>query len=231
MVIIGLTGSIAMGKSTASDLLRSRRMPVHDSDAVVHRLLASGGAAVPLVGAIFPDVVVDGAVDRAKLGRLVFGQPGNLRRLEQIIHPLVVDSTARFVKQAVRQRRRAILLDVPLLFETGRDAWVDAKLVVSAPFFLQRMRVLSRPSMTEERFQHILSLQMPDREKRRRADFVIPTGLGRGVTMRALRAAVRSACRRGSHRWPPKLLRVARVHALGRDANDTVPSIGPERHG
>jgi dephospho-CoA kinase len=189
MKVLGLTGSIGMGKTTAALLLRQLGVPVHDADAAVHRLLGKGGAAVPAVAAEFPGVVRDGAVDRPALGARVFGDPEAMRRLERILHPLVRQDSARFLKAAV--------LDVPLLFEVGRDRDCDATLVVSAPPFVQRARVLARPGMTERRFGEVLARQMPDAQKRRRADFVVPTGLGRRLTLRRLRRVLKDLRRSG----------------------------------
>jgi dephospho-CoA kinase len=186
MIVIGLTGSIGMGKSTAADMLRRMRLPVHDSDAVVHRLLARGGAAVPAIERAFPGVVQDGAVDRRALGGHVFGDDAALKRLEAIVHPLVSAETRRFLARCRRDRQKVVVLDVPLLLEGRSHLLCDLVVVVSAPAFLQRARVMARPGMTERKLTSILAKQMPDREKRRRADLVVPTGLGRAVTRRAL---------------------------------------------
>lgn len=191
MFILGLTGSIAMGKSTAGRQLRRLGLPLHDADAAVHRLLARGGLAVPLIGKAFPGVVVGGAVDRQALGKAVFADPVALRRLEAILHPLVRRATRQFLARQRRRGQRLVVLDIPLLYETGGDKRCDAVAVVSAPLFLQRQRALSRAGMTEEKFTGILARQMPDHEKRRRADFVIPTGLGKAFSLRHLQRAVR----------------------------------------
>jgi dephospho-CoA kinase len=191
MKVLGLTGSIGMGKTTAALLLRRLGVPVHDADAAVHRLLGKGGAAVPAIAADFPGVVRDGAVDRTALGARVFTDPGAMRRLERILHPLVRQDSARFLKRARRGAARVAVLDVPLLFEVGRDRDCDATLVVSAPPFVQRARVLARPGMTERRFGEVLARQMPDAQKRRRADYVVPTGLGRRLTLRRLRRVLK----------------------------------------
>ncbi len=206
MVILGLTGSIAMGKSTAAGMLRRVGVPVHDSDAVVRRLLSRGGAGVALVAASFPDTVRDGAVDRQALGARVFADPIALNRLESLLHPLVTAQTMWFLKRAARARASVVVLDIPLLFETRAERRCDATIVVSAPPLVQRQRALARPGMTEAKLSGILARQMPDPEKRRRADFVVPTGLGRGVTLHALRGVLRQAQRmRGGH-WPPRPL-------------------------
>jgi dephospho-CoA kinase len=178
MKVIGLTGSIGMGKTTAALLLRRLGVPVHDADAAVHRLLSKGGAAVPAVDAEFPGVVRKGAVDRKALGARVFGDAEAMRRLERILHPLVRQDSARFLKEARKRGARLAVLDVPLLFEVGRDRDCDATLVVSAPPFVQRARVLARPGMSERRFHEVLARQMPDAEKRRRADYIVDSGHG-----------------------------------------------------
>lgn len=190
MKVIGLTGSIGMGKSTAAAMFRRLGVPVHDSDAAVHRLLGRGGAAVRLVEEAFPGVARNGAVDRAELGRRVFGNPAALRRLEAILHPLVRKAAARFVARARAQRRDLVVLDVPLLFETQGDRRCDVTVVVSAPAFVQRARVLARPGMTEARLAQVLAQQMPDAEKRARADFVVETGLGKRYTLGRIKKIV-----------------------------------------
>lgn len=199
--IIGLTGSIGMGKSTAAAILRSWRLPVHDSDATVHRLLGKGGKAVPLVEAAFPGSVQNGEVDRRALGAAVFGKPEELRRLEAILHPLVRASEQRFLKRHIRAD--AVVLDIPLLFETKAESRCDEVWVVSAPPVIQRQRVLRRPTMTPEKFQAILRQQTPDKLKRRLCDHVIPTGLGKAVTIRALAAALRTGQNRRHARSSP----------------------------
>ena len=204
MFVLGLTGSIGMGKSTAAKMLAAMGAPVCDSDALVHGLLAKGGAAVPAIAAAFPGVVVDGAVDRRALGAAVFGNPPALARLEAILHPMVKSAQRRFLGHAALRRVRVAVLDSPLLFETQGERRVDATLVVSAPFRVQKSRVLARPGMTADKFVGILARQTPDVEKRRRADWVIPTGAGRLVTRRALAGIVRDVRRRRGRRWPPR---------------------------
>lgn len=191
MLVLGLTGSIGMGKTTAASMLRRMGCGVCDSDAVVHRLFARGGAGAAAVAKLFPDCLTAGAVDRAKLGGRVFGDPAALRRLEAVIHPLVQAAQRRFLAEARRRGLKVAVLDIPLLYETKAERRVDGVLVVSCPGFLQRRRVLARPGMTAEKLRAVLARQTPDAEKRRRADVVIPTGRGRGVTWRALRRALR----------------------------------------
>ena len=202
MVIVGLTGSIGMGKSNAALALRRLGIPVHDADAAVHRLLARGGSAVAPIAAAFPGAVVDAAVDRQALGKIVFADRAALKQLESIVHPLVQRSTARFLLSASRRRERLVVLDVPLLFEGGGAARVDRAICVSAPGFLQRQRVMARTGMTEEKLKGILSRQMPDALKRRRADFVVNTGRHRGETFRDLHRIVRRVKHVRGRRWP-----------------------------
>lgn len=204
MVVLGLTGSIGMGKSTAARMLRALRVPVHDSDAAVHRLLGRGGDAVGPIAQAFPGVVRDGAVDRQALGARVFGDPPALKRLEAIVHPLVRRSQQRFLARCARRKVPLAVLDIPLLFESGNERRVDAIAVVSAPAFVQRARVLARPGMTPGKLAQILARQMPDREKRRRADFVVPTGLGRAPTRAALERLVAGLKPREGRVWPPR---------------------------
>lgn len=188
---LGLTGSIGMGKSTAAGMFRRLGVPVHDADAAVHALFRKGGAAVGPVGEAFPEAIRDGAVDRAVLGQAVFGDAERLARLEAIVHPLVRRMSDRFLRQARARRAPLAVFDVPLLFETGAEARYDAVAVVSAPAFVQAQRVLARPGMTPARLAAIRARQTPDAEKRRRADFILPTGLGRRCTLQGVRRIVR----------------------------------------
>lgn len=204
MIVLGLTGSIGMGKTTAARMLKRLGVPVHDSDATVHRLLGRGGAAVPLIESEFPGTVRDGAVDRQALGAVVFRDAPALRRLEGILHPLVQRSQRGFLARCAARRDPVAVLDIPLLFETGGERRVDAVVCVTAPPAIQRARVLARPGMTAEKLAGILRRQMPDREKRRRADFVVETGLGRTRTLRALARIVRLVTGRRSRVWPPR---------------------------
>ena len=174
--VLGLTGSIGMGKSATSAMFRAFGVPVHDADACVHGLYS--GAAAPLIEAEFPGTVRAGKVDRAALGERVFGHPERLEALEGIVHPLVRAEEAAFLARALLARSSCAVLDIPLLFETGGDTRCDAVVVVTAPAEVQRARVLSRPGMTAERFDAILAKQMPDAEKRRRAHFLVDTGRG-----------------------------------------------------
>jgi dephospho-CoA kinase len=191
VIVVGLTGSIGMGKSTAAAMLRRMRVALFDADQVVHRLLASGGGAVAEVEAAFPGTRgADGGIDRHRLGQRVFGDPQALMRLEKILHPMVAKAEKRFLAQARTRGEPLVVLDIPLLYESRGAGRCDYVIVVSAPPVLQRQRVMRRPGMTEARFAAILKQQMPDAEKRRRADFVVPTGLDRGFSRRRLRAII-----------------------------------------
>lgn len=192
MVVLGLTGSIGMGKSTAAAMFRRLGVPVHDADAAVHRLLRRGGAAVARVIAEFPTVsAADGGIDRQALGRIVFNDAAALRRLERILHPMVRADERRFLAWAARRGVPLVVLDVPLLYETGGEGRCDAVLVVTAPVFLQRARVLGRRGMDEARFRAVLAKQTPDALKRARADYVVETGLGKRYTLRRLSEIVK----------------------------------------
>lgn len=171
MIILGLTGSIGMGKTTASNMFAEAGVPVYSADDAVHRLYS--GRAAPLIEAAFPGTVVNGTVDRTMLSSAVLGKPEALKRLESIIHPLVHEEEASFLTQARADGADIALIDIPLLFETGGESRVDKVAVVSAPADIQRERVLARPGMTEEKFTAILARQMSDAEKRARADFII----------------------------------------------------------
>ncbi len=172
---LGLTGSIGMGKSTTADMFRRRGVPVWDADAVVARLYGPGGAALPAIGGLCPEATRGGLVDRMALKAWIADGPDHLRRLEAAVHPLVRADRLAFVTQAVSESRPLAVFDIPLLFETGTEAELDSVLVVTAPPELQRARVLQRPGMTVADFDRLLARQMPDAEKRRRADHVIPT--------------------------------------------------------
>lgn len=187
MIVLGLTGSIGMGKSTTAAMFADEGALVWNADEAVHRLYAKGGAAVGLVGEAFPGVVVDGAVDRGRLAGALGRDGTAFRRLEAIVHPLVLKGRLEHLAAAERRGVRLAVLDIPLLFETGGEAAVDAVVVVTADPEIQAERVLARPGMTRARFEAILARQTPDAEKRRRADFVVDTGRG----LEAARAQVR----------------------------------------
>jgi dephospho-CoA kinase len=197
MKILGLTGSIAMGKSTAAAMLRRFRIPVHDADACVHGLFARGGRAVSPINRAFPRTVENGAVNRNKLSTAVFGNKEALRKLEAIVHPLVRDDRDRFLARHRRGHAPIVVLDVPLLFETRGHGICDEVIVVSAPAFLQRRRALARADMTREKLESILARQMPDHQKRKRASVVIATGLGFADTHRRLSRYIKALRKRG----------------------------------
>jgi dephospho-CoA kinase len=194
MIILGLTGSIGMGKSTTATMFREAGVPVHDADETVHRLYS--GAAAPLIEARFPGVVTDGTVDREKLAKIVLGNTEAIRDLEKIVHPLVRQASQEFLESNREAGTPIVVLDIPLLFETAGEGRVDKIVVVSAPADVQRERVLARPGMTVEKFEAILARQVPDAEKRKRADFVIDTGQGLDVA-RAQVTALVEELRRG----------------------------------
>ncbi|MDX1921564.1 MAG: dephospho-CoA kinase [Alphaproteobacteria bacterium] len=193
MRILGLTGSIGMGKSTASQMLRRLRFPVLSSDDVVHALLGPDGKAVTdvakLHGASYDKKT--NSIDRAKLGAAVFDDPALLKKLEGILHPLVQAEQNAFLKRCRAMRKKIAVLDIPLLYETGAERRVDKVMVVSAPAFIQRQRVMARKGMNAQKLKAILSRQIPDAKKRHRADSVIPTGIGKAVTFARLKAFIR----------------------------------------
>jgi dephospho-CoA kinase len=191
VVVIGLTGSIGMGKSTTLRFFADAGVPVYDADAAVHRLYAGDAAAI--IEAEFPGVSGAQGIERDKLAKRVLGDPEALRRLEGIIHPLVRREEARFLDEAERSGAPITVLDIPLLFETGADRRVDAVVVVTAPAEVQRARAFGRAGMTEEKFQALLAKQMPDAEKRRRADFVVDTSEGFDFAREQVHAILRAA--------------------------------------
>lgn len=178
MLLAGLTGSIGMGKSETAKMFAALGVPVYDADAAVHALYDTGGAAVGVIEQAFPGTTVDGRVDRQRLSAATLGNPDAVKRLNALVHPLVGAAQMQFLHDAEAAGAKVVVLDVPLLFETGGEARVDAVIVVSAPAEMQRARVLARPGMTEEKFDAILKLQTPDAVKRARAHYVIDTGLG-----------------------------------------------------
>jgi dephospho-CoA kinase len=190
---LGLTGSIGMGKSTTARLFADEGVPVWDADAAVHQLYGPGGAGVPAISVLVSDAVSAGAVDRTRLRRAVGADLSLLPRIEAAIHPLVAETRTDFI--ALNMGHPVLLFDIPLLFETGADAWFDGTVVVTAPAEIQRSRVLERPGMTEEHFQRILSRQMPDAEKRARADYLVRTGEGLEPARAAVRAILQDIAR------------------------------------
>jgi dephospho-CoA kinase len=187
MIVIGLTGSIGMGKSTTALMFLAEGVPVYDADAEVRSLYAVGGAAVAPIEAAFPGVIRDGAVDRGLLGDRVLGEPDALNRLNAIVWPLMGAARKKFFDEAEAQNAEIVVLDIPLLLETGGQSSVNTVVVVSAPEDIQRERVLAREGMTQRKFEAILSAQMPDAEKRSRADFVIDTSRGLEFARRQVR--------------------------------------------
>ena len=196
MMIVGLTGSIGMGKSTVAAMFERLRVPVFDADAAVRALQGPSGAVLPAIEAAFPGSTHAGGLHRDRLGAQVFGNPAALQRLEAILHPMVAAAQSDFL--AHHRLKRAVILDVPLLFEKGGWRRCDLTVVVSAPLRVQRARVLARPGMTRDKLAAILQAQMPDADKRRRADVVIETGRGRRVTWRAVRTLVKRLRREGT---------------------------------
>lgn len=193
MIILGLTGSIGMGKSTVSGVFQSLGIPVHEADKAVHELLSDDSETIKKLEAEFPGVTSEGSVDRQVLSERVFGDEAALKRLEDILHPLVHHLEQEFLRKAALAKRPLVVLEIPLLYETGAEDRCDAVVVVSAPPFVQEARVLKRPGMTRERLEFIRRRQMPDMEKRRKADFIVPTGLGHAFSLRAVEKIVKVA--------------------------------------
>lgn len=203
MVILGLTGSIGMGKTTAAKAFKALGVPVHDSDKAVHQLMAPGGAAYAAVLEQFPGVEKNGVIDRQALGTIVYSDDSKLKQLENILHPLVRQEKQAFLAAAARRGEKLVVLDIPLLLETGGDESCDGVVVVSAPARIQRYRVMGRPGMTEDKFSTILGHQMDDAEKRQRADFIVQTGLDKSHGLRQVADIVKvTSSWRGRH-WPP----------------------------
>lgn len=192
MITVGLTGSIGMGKSTVTQMFADEGAAVWNADDAVHRLYAKGGAGVAVIAGRFPGAIIDGAVDRDILSRLVLDDAGALADLEAIIHPLVSADRARFLDNAAREGADIAVLDIPLLFEKGYEKFFDAVVVVSASAQTQKSRVMARPGMTEKKFRSILMKQTPDAEKKRRADYVIDTGVSLEATREEVRAVARA---------------------------------------
>lgn len=201
MVVLGITGSIGMGKTTAARALRRLGIPVFEADREVHRLLHEKRREI---GKAFPEAMKGGAVDRRKMAEIVFRDAAARTKLESILHPEVWAAETRFLEAHRARRTPVVALDIPLLFESGADRLCDASITVSAPHFLQRARVLSRPGMTAARLEAILALQMSDAEKRRRADFVLPTGLGQRPALNRLRRIIKSVKRKRRARNRPR---------------------------
>ena len=178
MLLVGLTGSIGMGKSETAKMFRALGVPVYDADAAVHALYEKGGKAVEPIRAAFPSAIVDDAVDRKALSRCVLGLPEEMKKLEAIVHPLVGEAQMNFLRENMEAGEHMVVLDIPLLYETGGETRVDVVVVVSAPYDLQKTRVLARPDMDETKFAAIHAKQVPDAEKRKRADFIVESDKG-----------------------------------------------------
>lgn len=201
MLLVGLTGSIGMGKSETTKMFAALGVPVYDADAAVHALYAAGGDAVEPIGEAFPGVIKDGAIDRDELGKRVLGAPDELRRLEKIIHPLVGLSQLEFLQNAEKSGAAMVVLDIPLLFETGGEARVDVAVVVSAPADLQRQRVLARPGMSVKKFESILAKQVPDAQKREQADFIVDSSRGLEPAMADVKGIIEALKGREGKIW------------------------------
>ena len=203
MFILGLTGSVGMGKTSAAAVFRRQKISVFDADGAVHQLLEKNGEAVEMVGEAFKGVVLDQQVNRNKLGEIVFGDAGALSTLEEIIHPLVRNKQTNFLRSVANRRQSLAVLDIPLLFETGGERNCDAVAVVTAPKFLQKIRVMGRGDMTETKFRGIIRRQMQDQEKRDRADFIIHSGLGKRISFQSIKKIIRIVLTiQGSHWYP-----------------------------
>ena len=196
MILVGLTGSIGMGKSTVAQMFADEGVPAYNADDAVHAMYRKGGAAVASVGKAFPGVVIDGAIDRERLSKDVLNNAGELARLEAIVHPLVGALQMAFLQTARDAGAPLVVLDIPLLFETGGEKRVDVTVVVSAPAVVQRARVLARPGMTAEKFEAILAKQTPDAEKRARANFTIDTGGSLEATRAQVKAVLKALKKR-----------------------------------
>jgi len=203
MIILGLTGSIGMGKTTAATAFRSLGVCVYDADLAVHKLMAPDGEGVAKVLNIFPGVAKEGGIDRQALGAIVFADDSKLLQLEKILHPLVRRKERAFLAAAARRRERLVVLDIPLLLETGGDIRCDGVVVVSAPAMIQKSRVMQRPGMTAKRMQAIMDHQIDDEDKCHMADFVVQTGLGRAHSLRAIANIVTVTKSWLPRHWPP----------------------------
>eukprot|EP01026_Neomeris_dumetosa_P066126 TRINITY_DN63811_c0_g1_i4.p2 TRINITY_DN63811_c0_g1~~TRINITY_DN63811_c0_g1_i4.p2 ORF type:complete len:201 (-),score=28.39 TRINITY_DN63811_c0_g1_i4:123-725(-) len=196
MFLLGLTGSIGMGKSSVGEMFKKQGIEVVEADEVVHRLYQKGGRAVYKIQQLFPSAISEGAVDRQELSKCVVGNGSEMKKLEQIVHPLVIEEREKIIQDAKERGLRLLILDIPLLFETKMENDFDGILVVSAPSDVQRQRVLQRPGMTEEKFEYILKRQMSDEEKREKADFVIDTSLSQEQTEDLVRTLIKELLNR-----------------------------------
>ena len=207
MYLMGLTGSIGMGKTLTAGLFEQEGVPRYDADAAVHALYAQGGAAVAPIAQLVPEAIIDGAVDRTVLGRAVLDDAAQLKKLEAIVHRLVGAAQIDFLTTQKQANARQVLLDIPLLFETGGDAFVDCTIVVSAPFAVQQQRVLARPDMTAKKFASIVAKQLPDAEKRARADFVVDSSVSVAHAHAQVRAILKAVAGREGVAYAARLAR------------------------
>ena len=208
MYLMGLTGSIGMGKTLTAGLFEQEGVPRYDADAAVHALYAQGGAAVAPIAQLVPEAIIDGAVDRTILGRAVLDDAAQLKKLEAIVHRLVGAAQIDFLTAQKQANARQVLLDIPLLFETGGDAFVDCTIVVSAPFAVQQQRVLARPDMTAKKFASIVAKQLPDAEKRARADFVVDSSVSVAHAHAQVRAILKAVAGREGVAYAARLTQV-----------------------
>jgi dephospho-CoA kinase len=204
MYILGLTGSIGMGKTTAARAFKTLGIPVYDADTTIHKLMNENNAVVAEIKKIFPEAVKNNIIDRNILGSMVFGDMSILRELEKILHPRARVLQYKFMRCAAKNRQNMIVLDIPLLFETKGDQFCDAVIVVSAPSFVQRSRVLARANMTEKKFIEICNRQLSDKEKRIRANYIIPTGLGKSVSLTYIKKIIKDVKTKNGYKWLPR---------------------------
>ena len=202
MFILGLTGSVGMGKTTAAAAFRQNGIAVYDADAAVHQLMGPKGKALGSVRKAFPEAVKNNCVDRRALGSIVYRNKKALAHLESILHPMVQDMQLEFLRKCAKSRAKLVVLDIPLLYENNIDRFCDAVAVVTAPLYLQKIRVLRRPGMTPKRFNQIVKNQLSDSQKRKRADFIIQTGLGQNHSLLCIRNIINIAQNCHSNCWP-----------------------------
>jgi dephospho-CoA kinase len=205
LIILGLTGSIGMGKTTTSDNFRKIGIPIHDADQAVHEMMSEGGEALAFISETFPASVRNGSIDRKVIAKEVFSDKKVLNKIEKFLHPLVRLREKAFLGRCARQGKKIVVLDIPLLFETGGEKRCDGVITVSAPKYIQFQRVMCRPDMTPERFKTILSRQVSDTEKRKRSDFVILTGLGRHFSLIQTKMIVKITKKWKGRNWPTSI--------------------------
>jgi len=201
--ILGLTGSIGMGKTTAARAFKNLGIPVYDADATIHRIMNENSTVVAAIKSLFPEAVKKNSIDRIILGSIVFKNISALKELENILHPCAKALQYKFMRCAAKNRCNMIVLDVPLLYETKGDQFCDAVIVVSAPSFIQRSRVFKRNNMTEKKFIEICNRQLSDKEKRFKANYIIPTGLGKGVSLAYIKKIIQDVKTKNSCKWLP----------------------------